>query len=213
MKKVTVILAVLLSLTQFVNAQFFGELEWQKKKLPALLTDVPQTATVTEDAIKQRFAQLGYSAKTEKGALVYKGIRLPEIGTETYDVVIKVDRKGRREKDASVVYFALSLGNENYVGSNGDAILTTNMRKYCERFLPWAEAQALEVEIKDQEEKLKSAENKLKSYNDESETLEKRRQKLEEDIRNNKENIEKQKQEVENQKKAVEVLKGKRKIG
>ena len=204
---------MLLTITQLVNAQFFGELEWQKMKLPALLTDVPQTATVTEDAIKQKFAQLGYSAKTEKGALVYKGIRLPEIGAETYDVVIKVDRKGRREKEASVVYFALSLGNENYVGSNGDAILTANMRKYCERFLPWAEAQALEVAIQEQEEKLKSAENKLKSYGDESETLEKRRQKLEEDIKNNKENIEKQKQEVENQKKAVEVLKGKRKIG
>lgn len=213
MKKVTGLLSVLLIISQLVNAQFFGELEWQKKKIPAVLTDVPQTATVTEDAIKQKFAQLGYSAKSEKGALVYKGIRLPEIGTGTYDVLIKVDRKSRRDKDASVVYFALSMGNENYVTSSGDVVLTTNMKKYCERFLPWAEAQALEVEIKDQEEKLKSAENKLKSYNDEAETLEKRRQKLEEDIKENKQNIEKQKQEVENQKKAVEVLKGKRKVG
>jgi hypothetical protein len=211
MKHVTVVLVCIFLCAHNGYTQFFGELEWQKKNIPAVLTEVPQTASVTEDAIKIKFAQLGYSPRTEKGALLYKGIRLSEIGNETYDLVIKVDRKGRRDKEASIVYFALSLGNENYVGSNGDPTLTANMRTYCTRFLPWAEAQALEVEIQEQEEQLKSAEKKLENYKEESETLEKRRQKLEEDIKNNKENIEKQKREVDNQKKAVEVLKTRRK--
>lgn len=211
MKKITILLTALFLFSLNSHAQSFGEMEWQKKKIPAVLTEVPQSASVTEDAIKQKLSQLGYNGKETKGVYVFKAIRIPEISDETFDVLLSIERKSRKEKDASIVYFAVSRGYENYVKADDDPVLVSKIKQYCLNFLPWAEAQALEVDIKNQEDKVKSSEKKLQDYQDDSESLQKKLKKLQDDIEENKKNIEKQKTEVENQRKALEILKGKRK--
>lgn len=211
MKKQIYTLLACLLVTYFADAQSSGELEWQKKKIPATVLEVPYTASVTEDAIRQKFSQMGYSAKESKGVYSYKAVRIPEIMEETFDVLLKVERKSRKEKDESVVYFVVARGGENYVKATDDAVLIAKIKQYCLGFIPLAEAQSLEVEIKGQEDKVKSTEKKLRDYEDESSSLEKRKKKLEDDIEENKKNIEKQKLEIENQKKALDVLRAKRK--
>ncbi len=211
MKKQLLFLVAVFLVAVSVKAQNFGELEVQKKKIPALITEVPYAASVTEDAIRQKFSQMGYSAKESKGVYTYKGVRIPDISDETLDIMIKVERKSRKEKDESNVYFIVSRGYENYIKATDDAAFLERVKQYCRSFIPLAEAQALEVEIKDQEDKVKSTEKKLKDYEDESVSLEKRLRKLQEDMEENKKNIEKQKGEVENQKKALDVLRAKRK--
>jgi lipopolysaccharide export LptBFGC system permease protein LptF len=210
MKKLTVLLLLLLTVF-LVNAQSFGELEWQKTKIPAIVVEVPYSSSITEAAIKQKLTQLGYNGKETKGVTVYKGIRIAEISSEAIDLYLSVERKSRKDKDESVVYFAISKGLENYVKSGDDAILISRINSYTSNFSPWAEAEALERDIKDQEDKLKSAEKRDTDLKDESENLQKRLKKLNEDIETNKKNIEKQKTEVENQRKALDILKAKRK--
>ena len=211
MKKQIYTLLASLVVSMCASAQTFGDLEIQKKKIPAIITEIPYTASVTEDAIRQKFSQMGYSAKESKGVYTYKAVRIPEIQEEIFDVLLKVERKSRKEKDESNVYFIVSRGYENYVKSTDDAVLIAKIKQYVLGFIPLVEAQALEVEIKGQEDKVKSTEKKLKDYEDESGSLEKRKKKLEDDIEENKKNIEKQKGEVENQKKALDVLRAKRK--
>lgn len=210
MKKLTLFAALAIVVIN-ATAQSFGELEWQKTKIPATIIEVPQSASVTEAAIKQKLTQMGYSGKETKGVTVYKGIRIPEISTEAFDLYLKVDRKSRKDKDESVTYFAVSKGAENFVKSGDDPLLIQKINDYTSKFAAWAEAEALERDIKDQEDKLKSAERKATDLQDESENLQKRLKKLNEDIEQNKVNIEKQKTEVENQRKALDVLKAKRK--
>jgi valyl-tRNA synthetase len=211
MKKQIYTLLTFLLVAMYAGAQSYGELEWQKKKIPAMILEVPYTASVTEDAIRQKFSQMGYSAKESKGVYTYKAVRIPEIQDETFDVLLKVDRKSRKEKDESNIYFVVARGAENFVKSTDDPVLIAKIKQYVLGFIPLAEAQALEVEIKDQEDKVKSNEKKLKDYEDESGSLERKKKKLEDDIEENKKNIEKQKGEVENQRKALDVLRAKRK--
>jgi hypothetical protein len=205
--------ALLLCLVVFGNlsAQTWGEQEWQKKKIPALVIAVPQEAKYTEEAIRQKWAQMGYSGKSSKGAFVYKGMKFEELGPETVDVYLQVERKGRKDKDESVVYFTVSRGYENYIRSSDDQALLERIKKYCLQFPVWAEAYALEEAIKEQESSLKSAERKAVAYQDEADDLLKRKRKLEEEIEENKTNLEQQKKDVENQRKALDVLKAKRK--
>ncbi len=211
MKKL-ILLATSLPLVLFTAAQSFGELEWQKTKIPATIIEIPQSASVTEAAIKQKLAQLGYNGKETKGVTVYKAVRIPEISSETIDLYLKVERKSRKEKDESVVYFAVARGYENFVKSGSDTGFIRSIHFYTNNFNGWAEAEALEREIKDQEDKLKSAEKKADDLQSESESLQKRLKKLQEDIEENKKNIEKQKLEVENQRKALDILRSKRKV-
>ncbi|HEX4958673.1 MAG TPA: hypothetical protein VFV46_10890 [Lacibacter sp.] len=210
MKKCT-LLALLTFIILNTTAQTVGELEWQKTKIPATIIEVPQSSSVTEAAIKQKLTQLGYNGKETKGVTVYKGVRIPEISTEAFDLYLKVERKSRKDKDESVVYFAVSKGYENFLKSGDDPLMTQKINTYTTNFSAWAEAEALERDIKNQEDRLKSAERKATDLQDESESLQKRLKKLQDDIEQNKKDIEKQKTEVENQRKALDVLKAKRK--
>ena len=211
MKKLFILFAFSISYI-WCLAQSFGELEWQKTKIPAIILEVPQTASVTQDAIVKKLSQMGYNGKETKDVIFYKGIRINEISSEPLDIYLSVDRKSRKEKDACTVYFAVSGAPGQFVKAGDDAILLQKINAYVNNFPVWAEAEALERDIKDQEDKLKNAEKKATDLQDESESLQRRLKKLNEDIEQNKKDIEKQKSEVENQRKALDVLKAKRKF-
>ncbi|MBX9784862.1 MAG: hypothetical protein K2X48_16350 [Chitinophagaceae bacterium] len=210
MKKFTLLAALIVSVL-VTNAQSFGELEWQKTKIPAVALEIPQTSSVTQDAIVKKLAQLGYNGKESKGVVVYKGIRITEISSEPLDIYLSVDRKSRKEKDASTVYFAVSGAPGQFVKAGDDAILIQKINAYVNNFPAWAEAEALERDIKDQEYRVKSAEKKASDLQNDSDNLQKRLKKLQDDIEENKKNIEKQKTEMENQRKALDILKARRK--
>lgn len=196
---------------QISIAQRSGELEWQKQKLPATIINVPQSASVTEAAILQKLSKIGYKPKESKGVYTIKGARITEISPELIDIYFKVERRGKKDKEESVVYFVVSKGYENYIKSTDDPLLNMNIQNYTRGFVPLAEAEGLEREIKEQEETLKSAEKKAGDLQEESESLQKRLKKLQEDIEENQKSIEKQRTEIDNQRKALDLLKAKRK--
>jgi hypothetical protein len=192
------------------KGQTFGELTWQKKKIPALITEVPQSAATTLSAISNKLAQKGYKPVSQRGALQYRGVQLPEIGLENYDLVIKVDKKGSKRNESSVVHFAISRGNDNYITTTDDPALVERIRSFGAYFPIWASEQSLEEDILKQENTLKAAEKRLSDLEKESAALEKRKAKLEEEIQVNKRNIERQRIEVDNQRKALDTLRAKR---
>ncbi len=199
-------------LSSFISfGQYFTDVEWQKQKIPAVQTTVPYNQDIAEDAIKLEMGKLGYTPSSEKGGLFYKSVKIAEIGPDAYDLLFKVQKKGRRESEAADIYLAGSRGNNNFVQPNDADSLPSTVKKFSARFGPWTEAQALEVEIKGQDEKVKSAQKKLQSLTDEAIQLEKKLQKLQQDINDNKQSIEKQKTEVDIQAKALEALMKKRK--
>ena len=212
MKKITVVFTLLLFVQQTFS-QTFGELDWQKTKLPATIVEVPQSASVTEAAIKQKFTQYGFTGKESKGVTVYRGVRIPQISTELIDVYVKVERKGRKDKEECMVYFAIAKPDGMFIKPGvSDAAIVASVSNYSLNFGTWAEAEALERDIKNSEDGLKSAEKKGTDLQDEAESLVKRKKKLEDDIEENRKNIEKQKIEVENKRRALDLLRAKRKI-
>jgi len=195
-----------------VSAQNFDQIEWQGKKVPAIAVDVYQNESITEDAIRTYFEKLGYNAKSSKGIYAYKGIRLKDIDSKTnYDVLIKVDRKSRQEKDASIVYMSMAKDYDNYIRSSSDDELVENLRKFVSNFQKLANEKALDNDIKSQEDKSKAAEKKLNSLRDEKASIEQKIKKLEERKEELKKEIEKQEQDVENQNKALKLLMEKKK--
>jgi len=211
MKNLITLLALLL--TGLVSyCQSFEEIDWQGKKVPAYTVDVYQNTDITEAAIKEKFMQMGYNPKISKGVLSYKLIKIAEIDNDPYDVLIRVDKKNRQSKDASVVYFSMAKDYDQYVRSSSDSELLSKIKTFTARFNEWATERALDMEIKEQESRIKSAEKKLKDLEDEKENVAEKIKKLEDRRKDNLKEIEKQKIEVESQHKALKLLQGKRKV-
>lgn len=187
-----------------------GEVEFSGSKKTVKTMDINNAPDIVEQAIKNKMAKAGYKPKESKGWMIFKSVNDPELSDEPCDLHVKVEKKSRKEKDASVVYFFISKPNDHTRAAlfSGAALGITGFHS---QVTAHADAHQLEKDIQDQEETTKKAEKKYDDLVKEQSSLEKKIKNLQEDLESNKEKQQSQMQEVENQRKALELLKGKRK--
>ena len=212
MRKIVTAIVFTLFIACLSSAQSYeGTVDYQKKNEKAIVIEFPYPPSVVEDAIIDKMEKLGYKKKESKGFLVYKNAILTDISAEPADYLIRVERKGRKDKDESVVYFIINRNNENII-ARSDALINSNTKTFLNGLSPHIEAYNLEVEIKDQEERVAKAEKKLKNLQDDRDDMEKKIRKLQDDLKENAKDQSDQQQEIEKQRQALEAMKGKRKI-
>src|SRR5690606_22007649 len=92
-----------------VSAQV-GEavVEFNKAKRTVKSMEIGDAPEIVEQAIKSKMLKSGYKPKESKGWMIFKDIDDPEISNEPSDLYIKVERKSRKEKETSLVYFFAS---------------------------------------------------------------------------------------------------------
>ncbi|HYF33418.1 MAG TPA: hypothetical protein VD993_19975 [Chitinophagaceae bacterium] len=213
MKKVRSFVACLLIVAgSYAQEITEGKIDYQRKDQPALIMEVPYPPEVVEDAIKDYLNRRGSKASSSRGFQLFKGTKLSDLDTEGNDLYFKVERKSRKEKDASVVYLFVTRPNEN--PTTRVATETPDLssaRSFLQGMMPSVEAYNLEVDIAGQENAVKKAEKRYDRLQEDASDMQKRLKKLENDIEDNKKEQEKQKQEIERQKNMLESMKGKRK--
>jgi hypothetical protein len=212
MKKILLLLILTVSIL-YAGAQDImeGKVEYQKKEQPALIIELPYSPQVVEDAIKDYLNKRGSKASSSKGYQMFKGTRLSELDTEGSDVYFKVERKSRKEKDASVVYMFVTKPNENPITRVVETQDLSAARSFVNNMLPSLEAYNLETDISAQENEVKKAEKKFERLVDDQKDMEKRLKKLQENIEENRRDQDKQRQEIEKQKIMLEGMRGRRK--
>lgn len=185
--------------------------EYQKTPQPGIEYDVPFPEKTVSKAIDDYFEKLGYKGKDTKGFLTFKGVRMPELGPDTYDLYFKTDRKSKKEKDATTVTLLISSGYEKFIGDTTNATLIGNGKTYLEGLTDKVAAYDLSEQIADQDGVVKKASNNLNNAISTGEDLQKKKSKIENDIE---ENLKKQatlKAESEKQQLILQTLKDKRK--
>ena len=177
-----------------------GKIEFQKGDKAAAVIELPYPAGLIEDAIKDYFSKKGIKQEKNKGFQVFQGAKLSEYDTELTDLYFKVDRKSRREKDASVVYLIVGRPSET-LGSRtaDDRYRIDEGKKLLEDLVSHIEAHHLEVGIGDQEGAIKKAEKKLKNLEDDQKDLEDRIRKLQDKLEEVKKDQIKQSDEINKQ--------------
>lgn len=206
------LLAFLLAgFSQFVFAQAYeGTIKYDKKTQRAIMIDYSYPADAVENAFIDKMGKLGYKVKEEKGLfngdkgfLVFKSAYVTDISDQAMDYIVKVERKSRKESDASTLYLIMSKGDQNAIESM-DADQITRSKSFLNNLVPDVEAANLELKIKDQEDVVVKAEKKLKGLQDDQTTLERK-------LRDNKKDQENTQKDLDAQRTALEALKGKRK--
>lgn len=210
MQKITILFFLLFASLAGFSQSYEGTATYNKKTLPAIIADYPYSDDVVLGAIKDDLKKKGFTGKSNKGFWEYKGVLMNELGPDRLDLYIKVERKSKKEKDASILTMMAAKGYENFVSRSSDAAVSDGVRTLADSWLPAITAHALELDIAGQEENLKKAEKKLSTLITESSNLEKKRLQLEQSIGTNKTDITKQEAEVESQKKVLDNLKLKR---
>ena len=185
--------------------------DYQKVSREALTNEVYFTEKTVSNAIEESMDKIGAKGKSSKGYTVYKGVKLPELGSDSYDLYFSVDRKSKKEKEISAVTLMISKGDDNFITASSDAGIMAKAKTYLDNLWDMVAVYDLEQQISSQEDLVKKNEKKANNLVEDAADLEKKRKKVEQDIEDNKKAQVSQQEEVGNQKKILETLKAKRK--
>jgi len=189
-----------------------SKVEFQKTTQPAVMVALPYSTEVVEDAIKDYFNRIGVKGDDTHGFQLFKSTRLGVTDAWNSDLYFKVERKSRKEKDESIVYFFATPENQQpNLRKPGDQYGVDGARNFLRSMLPSIDAYNLQVQISIQEEEVRKAEKKYQHAIDEGDDLGKKLKKVQENIDENKNDQAKQKEEMEAQRKLLEALKNKKK--
>lgn len=212
MRKFLFIFAVMLCLHNRSIAQAAsGQSEYNKNMISSVINEMPYEEGTTDAAIDAKFKALGYSGKSQNGYKVFKAVKIPEIGPDTYDLYFKTDKKSKKEKDRTVISLLISKGNEVFISEAADTALFTNIKTFMNNLIVDVAAADLENQISDQTDVVKKANKKLSGLVDDAADLAKKQKKIDQQIEDNKNDQANQQKELAAQSQILETLKAKRK--
>jgi len=203
-------ISILVSAPAFSQA-YESSITYNKKKQKTITIDYAYPQEAVQNAIVQKIEKLGNAGKEEKGIfnkdkgfIIFKDAFVTDISEERMDYILKIERKSRKDKDATTLYLVVNKSGE-------DAITTMSAhdvgkaKLFLNNLLPEIEEANLELQIRAQDDAVVKSEKKFKDLQDEKADLEKK-------LKKNAEDIENQQKQIENQRQTLEGLKGKRKV-
>ncbi|HRP55078.1 hypothetical protein [Agriterribacter sp.] len=183
--------------------------DFNKTKRTVKSMEISDAPDIVEQAVKSKMLKWGYKPKETKGWMVFKDVDNPEISNERSDLYIKVERKSRKEKETSLVYFFASKPGEQATPVPFEGNMLSEDGFYSS-VASYTVSERLEKDIRDQEEVAKKAQKKYDDLVKDQASLEKKIRNLQDELEDNKKKQEAQVTEIENQRKVLEQLKSKR---
>ena len=213
MKRIYIFLASVIIINTAFSQARISTAEYQKIAQPAVVTEIPFPEKTVSNAINDKMERIGYKGKDNKGYKVYKGVRIAEVGPDSYDFYFSTERKSKKEKDITSVTLLISSGFEKFISkdSSNGAVLT-NAITFLNKLQGIVTAYDLEQQISEQEAISGKADKKLAGSIEEGQDLQRKKQKIEDDITANIKAQADLKAETEKQHQILATLRAKRGI-
>jgi len=191
--------------------------KFDKTDKPALMLYLPYSQEVAEGTILTKLKEIGFEPESKgslfwkqnkvNGFYAYKGVMLKGDKNELVDLYFKVDRRGSKKDNQSVMYMMTSKGADNFITDMSDASTFASAQKFLNGFVGETATYKHGLDVKTQEETVKKAEKKLVDLMDDEKDMENKLAKLQEDIRKNKEAQINQQALIESEKKKLADMK------
>jgi len=208
MKKIiAIVLSVVLNLHAHAQSRT-SNIEYQKTDREAIVNEIPFPEDMITKAIQDTLETMGYKGKENKGFMVYKGVKMPALGSEAYDLYFSVDKKSKREKDISNVTMMISKGFDAFVTGKSDPDLFRNAKTYLDSLRNTVAIYDKAQQVSEQEEVVKKTEKKMENLAEDAQDLQKKKKKLEKEIEDNIKEQADQQRELEKQRQVLSTLKG-----
>lgn len=191
--------------------------KFDKTDKPALMLYLPYSQEVAEGTILTKLKEIGFEPESSgslfwknnkvNGFYAFKGVTLRGQKTELVDLYFKVDRRGSKKDNQSVMYLLTSKGADNFINDASDATTFASAQKFLNGFVGETASYKHTLDIKTQEETVKKAEKKLADLLGDEKDMANKIAKLQEDMKKNKEAQANQQLLIETEKKKLADMK------
>ncbi len=218
MKKLTASILAMLTCFLVAAQSTVTSVSYNKKNQPGLMLELPYSESVSEGFIVSNLKKTGYDAETKgklfwkqnklNGFYIFKEVRLQGLD-HTVDLYFKVDQKGKKSREESVIYMLVGRGEDYFIPSSDDQVYDA-AKRFMNMFIEEAAAYKLDLDITAQEKTVKNAEKKLSDLEGDEKSMIKKKEQLEKDLKKNKEDQEQQAKNIEEEKKKLDELRQKK---
>ena len=215
---------VIILVTSMITARAqssYTTIQLKNSMQPALVLELPNTASDVEGTILLKLKQIGYSPETKgqlfwkknkiDGFYVFNKVRLPSLSTQLLDVYFKVEQKNADEKSNSTLYLLVSSGNGIFASPVVDNLLWDNSQMFLNSFLEKTVAYNLEQSITAQENTVKNSQKKFETLQLNEKDLAGKIKKYQDELVINQERQKDQQLDIVNQQKLLGTLQLRRK--
>ena len=207
----TLIVSLLATAFAFAQAPMPTTAEYNGQKYPCYIMEYNLPPDETQDVIVNKLKSEGYNADKSKGYLVYRNTRLKDLDPdEPQDVLFKIDRKSRKDKDKSIVTMITAksgvIPEDKVKGAKTVAAIepSANSVAFLNSFQSNINLSAYNLAVSNQQDVVDKAEKKLKNLQDDQSKLEKKIKNLQDDLSKNKTDQQNQTDEIAKQKSVLE---------
>lgn len=172
-------------------------IEYDKDNKQGLMLYLPYSQEVAEGTILTKLKETGFEPQSTgslfwkqnkvNGFYVFKGVTLRGETPQIVDLYFKVDRRGRKKDNQSVMYMLTSKGGDNFVTDASDVTMYRAAQNFLNGFVTQMATYKHTLDVTAQEETVKKAEKKLVDLMEDEREMNKKIAKLQEDLRKNKE--------------------------
>jgi hypothetical protein len=191
-------------------------IQYDKSTRQGLMLYLPYGQEVAEGTILTKLKEIGFQPETTgslfwkqnkvNGFYAYKGVVLKSDTPQVVDLYFKVDRRGKKKDNQSVMYLLTSKGGENFISETTDAATYAAAQNFLNGFTSETATYKHTLDVKTQEETVKKAEKKLVDLLSDESDMNRKIAKLQEDLRKNKEAQETQKMTIEAEKRKLDEM-------
>ena len=189
--------------------------KFNKADRPALMLYLPYSENVAEGTILAKLKEIGFEPES-KGSLfwkqnkvdgyyAFKGVVLkPDSATNVLtDLYFKVDRRGSKKDNQSVIYLITSKGTDNFVTDASEPATYRAAQNFLNGFTSNTATYKHGLDVAAQEETVKKAEKKMTDLLSDEKDLNKKIAKLQDDLQKNKQSQANQQATVEAERKKL----------
>src|SRR4030095_10789599 len=170
-KQYLLLIALVIGVVTAKAQSSFTTIKYNQNMTPALVLELPNSASDAEGTILKKLKQIGYNHETQghlfwkknktDGFYVFNNVVLPSLSTQKLDMYFKAVKKNNEEKNNTTLYLMVSSGNENFASPEKDETLWDNSKMFLNSFIEKTTAYNLEQTITAQGNTVKTSQKKL----------------------------------------------------
>ncbi len=203
------LVAMVCSITTLAQSKTASAL-FNDNAVSAIETPIPFNITLVEKAIEERMSPYNVKARDQKGYKAYRGVKIDSISEKEIDIYFKIVRKGKKEKDASVVTMLISNGFEVFMTHSGNPEEFARAKTFMNSLLYSSAAADIDVQLNSQDDAVRKADRKLELLRDELNELRKKMKQTSEKLADTQKEIQKQEELLRKEKQILASLQDRR---